>query len=37
MGKLDYSIEMAKALGLASTDMFMPAPQGEKPFQRRKA
>jgi histidinol phosphatase-like PHP family hydrolase len=36
MGRLDYSIEMAKALGLKRSDMFTPAPAGQKPFQRRK-
>jgi histidinol phosphatase-like PHP family hydrolase len=36
MGKLEYSIQMAKALGLTEKDMFRPAPRGEKPFQRRK-
>jgi len=36
MGKLDYSIEMAQALGLKRSDMFMPAPPGKKPFQQRK-
>lgn len=35
MGKLDYSIAMAKTLGLKATDMFTPAPAGKKPFQRR--
>jgi histidinol phosphatase-like PHP family hydrolase len=36
MGKLDYSIEMAKALDLKPEDMFTPAPPGKKPFQRRR-
>jgi histidinol phosphatase-like PHP family hydrolase len=36
MGKLDYCLEMAKALGLKRADMFTPAPAGQKPFQRRK-
>ena len=36
MGKLEYSIQMAKELGLKRSDMFMPAPAGQKPFQRRK-
>ena len=36
MGKLDYCLEMAKALGLKRGDMFSPAPAGQKPFQRRK-
>jgi histidinol phosphatase-like PHP family hydrolase len=37
MGKLDYSVEMAKKLGLTSGDMFMPASAGQKPFQRRQS
>jgi len=36
MGKLDYCMEMAKALDLKARDMFTPAPAGQKPFQRRK-
>jgi histidinol phosphatase-like PHP family hydrolase len=36
MGKLDYSIATAKALGLTKADMFMPAPDGQKAVQRRK-
>jgi histidinol phosphatase-like PHP family hydrolase len=36
VGKLDYCIEMAKKLGLTGKQMFMPAPPGEKPIQRRK-
>lgn len=36
MGKLDYSITMAQALGLSAEDLFTPAPSGQKPFQRRK-
>lgn len=36
MGKLEYSIQMAKALGLTAKDMFTPAPPGQKPFQRRR-
>jgi histidinol phosphatase-like PHP family hydrolase len=36
MGKLEYSVEMGKALGLTRADMFAPAPNGQKPFQRRK-
>ena len=35
MGKLDYSIEMAKQLGLTASDMFVPAPDGQKTVQRR--
>jgi len=33
---LDYCIEMARALGLTSDDMFVPAARGRKPIQRRK-
>jgi hypothetical protein len=36
MGKLDYSFEMAGQLSLKAADMFAPAPDGQKPFQRRK-
>jgi histidinol phosphatase-like PHP family hydrolase len=36
MGKLDYSIAIAKALGLTKADMFTPAPDGQKAVQRRK-
>jgi histidinol phosphatase-like PHP family hydrolase len=36
MGKLDYSIAMAKELGLTKADMFTPAPDGQKAVQRRK-
>jgi histidinol phosphatase-like PHP family hydrolase len=36
MGKLDYCFEMARQLELKPTDMFAPAPDGRKPFQRRK-
>jgi histidinol phosphatase-like PHP family hydrolase len=36
MGKLDYSFEMAKQLDLKPTDMFAPAPDGQKAVQRRK-
>jgi len=32
MGKLDYSVEMAKALHLTQSDMFTPVPEGRKPF-----
>jgi histidinol phosphatase-like PHP family hydrolase len=35
MGKLDYSIAMAQALGLRSTDMFLPG-SGPKAVERRK-
>lgn len=36
MGRLDYAIEMAQALNLNSSDLFTPAPAGQKPFQRRR-
>jgi histidinol phosphatase-like PHP family hydrolase len=36
MGKLDYCLEMAKALDLKQADMFTPAPDGRKAVQRRK-
>ncbi len=36
MGQLDYSIAMARELGLKKTDMFTPAPDGQKAVQRRK-
>jgi histidinol phosphatase-like PHP family hydrolase len=36
MGKLDYSIQMAKELGLKASDIFTPAPDGQKAVQRRK-
>jgi histidinol phosphatase-like PHP family hydrolase len=36
MGKLDYSLEMARALNLTKGDMFTPAPEGQKAVQRRK-
>lgn len=36
MGKLDYSINMAKELGLKQSDMFVPAADGQKAVQRRK-
>jgi len=36
MGKLEYSIQMAKELGLKRADMFTPAPDGQKAVQRRK-
>jgi len=35
MGELAYSIEMAKKLGLRKSDMFTPAPDGQKAAQRR--
>jgi histidinol phosphatase-like PHP family hydrolase len=36
MGKLDYSLEMARALKLTRADMFTPAPDGQKAVQRWK-
>lgn len=36
MGLIDYSIAMAKELGLKASDMFVPAPDGQKAVQRRK-
>ena len=36
MGKLEYSLQMAKELDLKSADMFAPAPNGRKAVQRRK-
>jgi histidinol phosphatase-like PHP family hydrolase len=36
MGKLDYSLEMARALGLQSSDLFTPAPPGQRAVERRK-
>ena len=35
VGKLDYSIQMGKELGLTRDDMFMPAPREQKPILRR--
>jgi histidinol phosphatase-like PHP family hydrolase len=35
VGKLDYSLEMAKELGLKPEDLFTPAPPGRKPIQVR--
>jgi len=35
MGKLDYSLAMAKELGLQRADLFTPAPDGQKAVQRR--
>jgi histidinol phosphatase-like PHP family hydrolase len=36
MGKLDYSFEMAKELGLTRADVFTPAPKGQRAVERRK-
>lgn len=36
MGKLDYSLQMAKELDLKPADMFTPAANGRKAVQRRK-
>jgi len=36
MGKLEYSLAMARALGLKKSDMFTPAPPGQKAIQRRR-
>jgi len=35
-GKLDYSLQMAKELGLKREDIFTPAPAGKKPIEIRK-
>jgi len=35
MGKLDYSVQMAKELALTHSDIFVPAPDGQKAVQRR--
>ncbi|WP_165233685.1 hypothetical protein [Aquisphaera insulae] len=35
MGKLDYSVELARALGLTSADMFVPGPHERKAVVRR--
>jgi histidinol phosphatase-like PHP family hydrolase len=35
MGKLEYSLQMAKELGLKRADLFTPAPDGQKAVQRR--
>ncbi len=35
VGILDYSVKMAKELGLTADDMFTPAPAGRKPILRR--
>ena len=37
MGKLDYCLEMVKALGLTRADIFTPAPPGKKAVERRKS
>lgn len=36
MGKLDYSLRMARELGLTKADMFTPAPDGQKAVQRKR-
>jgi histidinol phosphatase-like PHP family hydrolase len=36
MGKLGYCLEMARQLDLKPADMFRPAPDGQKAFQRRR-
>jgi histidinol phosphatase-like PHP family hydrolase len=36
MGKLDYSLEMARTLGLKRADLFTPAPKGQRAVDRRK-
>lgn len=36
MGLLDYSVAVAREIGLKRSDMFVPAAQGKKAFQRRK-
>jgi histidinol phosphatase-like PHP family hydrolase len=36
MGKLDYSLQMAKELGLTKADLFAPPPDGQKAVQRKK-
>jgi hypothetical protein len=35
MGRLDYSIQMAKQLGLTRADLWTPAPDGQKAVQRK--
>jgi histidinol phosphatase-like PHP family hydrolase len=35
MGRMDYSVQMARELGLKRSDMFTPAPFGERAVQRR--
>jgi hypothetical protein len=37
MGKLDYSLVTARTLGLKKSDMFTPAPKGQRAADRRKA
>lgn len=36
MGKLDYSLAMARELGLTPADLFTPAPDGQRAVQRRR-
>ncbi len=36
MGLLDYSLEMARALNLEESDLFVPAPAGKKAVERRR-
>lgn len=36
MGKLDYSLDIARELGLTRTDLFTPAPDGQKAVRRRR-
>jgi len=36
VGKLDYCLDMVKALGLGRNDLFTPAPPGKKPIQTRR-
>ena len=36
MGQIDYSLAMARELNLQPSDLFTPAPPGQKPFQIRK-
>jgi histidinol phosphatase-like PHP family hydrolase len=36
MGRLDYAVQMARALKLTRQDIFSPAPEGPKAVQRRK-
>jgi histidinol phosphatase-like PHP family hydrolase len=37
VGKLDYCVEMVRALGLKRADIFTPAPVGKKPIQLRRS
>lgn len=37
MGLFDYSLNMARDLGLTESDLFTPAPDGQKAVQRRTA